>query len=94
MGEAVASREGGMEVEKTLTLPRRFLRVLLVESDDSTRQIIAALLRKCSYRGTLAFKTLFTFLFLIAHLSGLAPGAAYLYLGPIPHPLVGPISAG
>lgn len=50
MGDAVASREGGMEVEKTLPLPRRFLRVLLVESDDSTRQIIAALLRKCSYR--------------------------------------------
>ncbi|KAJ4950924.1 hypothetical protein NE237_027756 [Protea cynaroides] len=31
-------------------LPRMFLRVLLVEADDSTRQIIAALLRKCSYR--------------------------------------------
>ncbi|XP_010251440.1 PREDICTED: two-component response regulator-like PRR95 [Nelumbo nucifera] len=30
--------------------PRMFLRVLLVEADDSTRQIIAALLRKCSYR--------------------------------------------
>lgn len=27
------------------------LRVLLVEADDSTRQIIAALLRKCCYRG-------------------------------------------
>lgn len=27
------------------------LTVLLVEPDDSTRQIIAALLRKCSYRG-------------------------------------------
>ena len=34
-------------------LPRMVLRVLLVEADDSTRQIIAALLRKCSYRGTL-----------------------------------------
>jgi len=32
-------------------LPRMALRVLLVESDDSTRQIIAALLRKCSYKG-------------------------------------------
>lgn len=32
-------------------LPRMVLRVLLVEADDSTRQIIAALLRKCSYRG-------------------------------------------
>ncbi|XP_057507156.1 two-component response regulator-like APRR5 [Actinidia eriantha] len=30
-------------------LPRMVLRVLLVEADDSTRQIIAALLRKCSY---------------------------------------------
>jgi len=32
-------------------LPRMVLSVLLVEADDSTRQIIAALLRKCSYRG-------------------------------------------
>ncbi|KAJ1414764.1 Signal transduction response regulator, receiver domain [Sesbania bispinosa] len=32
-------------------LPRMVLRVLLVEADDSTRQIIAALLRKCSYRA-------------------------------------------
>ncbi|KAI9093877.1 hypothetical protein K1719_026875 [Acacia pycnantha] len=31
-------------------LPQTVLRVLLVEADDSTRQIIAALLRKCSYR--------------------------------------------
>ncbi|KAF7816622.1 two-component response regulator-like APRR5 isoform X1 [Senna tora] len=31
-------------------LPRMILRVLLVEADDSTRQIISALLRKCSYR--------------------------------------------
>ncbi|CAK9158244.1 unnamed protein product [Ilex paraguariensis] len=31
-------------------LPRKVLRVLLVEADDSTRQIIAALLRKCSYK--------------------------------------------
>lgn len=31
-------------------LPRMALRVLLVEADDSTRQIIAALLRKCSYK--------------------------------------------
>ncbi|XP_017700046.2 two-component response regulator-like APRR3 isoform X2 [Phoenix dactylifera] len=30
-------------------LPRRFLRILLVEHDDSTRHIVAALLRKCSY---------------------------------------------
>lgn len=32
-------------------LPRMVLRVLLVEADDSTRQIISALLRKSSYRG-------------------------------------------
>ncbi|GAB4858613.1 hypothetical protein Ancab_010087 [Ancistrocladus abbreviatus] len=31
-------------------LPRMVIRVLLVEADDSTRQIISALLRKCSYR--------------------------------------------
>ncbi|KAK4273831.1 hypothetical protein QN277_017151 [Acacia crassicarpa] len=31
-------------------LPKMILRVLLVEADDSTRQIIAALLRKCSYK--------------------------------------------
>ncbi|KAA8533529.1 hypothetical protein F0562_031037 [Nyssa sinensis] len=31
-------------------VPRMVLRVLLVEADDSTRQIIAALLRKCNYR--------------------------------------------
>jgi hypothetical protein len=35
-------------------LPHIPVRVLLVEGDDSTRQIIAALLRKCSYRGELA----------------------------------------
>lgn len=27
------------------------LRVLLIEADDSTRQIIAALLKKCNYNG-------------------------------------------
>ncbi|KAL3838018.1 hypothetical protein ACJIZ3_022609 [Penstemon smallii] len=31
-------------------LPKMAMRVLLVESDDSTRQIISALLRKCSYK--------------------------------------------
>ncbi|WOK92895.1 two-component response regulator-like PRR95 isoform X1 [Canna indica] len=35
-------------------LPRMPVRVLLVEGDDSTRQIIAALLRKCSYRVSVA----------------------------------------
>lgn len=32
-------------------IPRGTLRVLLVESDESTRQVIAALLRKCLYKG-------------------------------------------
>ncbi|CAO2835385.1 unnamed protein product [Amaranthus hypochondriacus] len=31
-------------------LPKTVLRVLLVEADDSTRQIIGALLRKCNYK--------------------------------------------
>lgn len=31
-------------------LPRMVLRVLLVEADDSTRQLITALLRKCNYK--------------------------------------------
>uniref|UniRef100_A0A1J3CC63 Two-component response regulator-like APRR9 n=1 Tax=Noccaea caerulescens TaxID=107243 RepID=A0A1J3CC63_NOCCA len=45
-------------------LPKTVLRVLLVESDDSTRQIITALLRKCSYKvvavsdGLAAWETL------------------------------------
>ncbi|XP_057973482.1 two-component response regulator-like APRR5 [Malania oleifera] len=38
------------EVGRERILPPIVLRVLLVEADDSTRQIIAALLRKCSYR--------------------------------------------
>lgn len=45
-------------------LPQMVLRVLLVEADDSTRQIIAALLRKCSYRGF--FFTFPFFIFLIS----------------------------
>ncbi|OVA04690.1 Signal transduction response regulator [Macleaya cordata] len=35
-------------------LPRMFIRVLLVEADDSTRQIISALLRKCGYKAVTA----------------------------------------
>ncbi|KAI4338047.1 hypothetical protein L6164_016401 [Bauhinia variegata] len=51
--ESAAESKGGelnglMRWEKFL--PRMTLTVLLVEADDSTRQIIAALLRKCSYR--------------------------------------------
>lgn len=33
-------------------LPRMVLTVLLVEADHSTRQIITAILKKCSYRGS------------------------------------------
>lgn len=35
-------------------LPRGSLRVLLVEDDDSTRHVVAALLRNCGYEGTAA----------------------------------------
>ncbi|KAI4330983.1 hypothetical protein MLD38_029219 [Melastoma candidum] len=41
---------GGRRVKWQRFLPRMVLRVLLVEEDDSTRQVIASLLRKCSYR--------------------------------------------
>lgn len=44
-----SSGAGMMRWEKFL--PRMTMRVLLVEADDSTRQIISALLRKCSYKG-------------------------------------------
>lgn len=32
-------------------LPLRTLKVLLVENDDSTRHVVSALLRNCSYEG-------------------------------------------
>ena len=55
MGEAVLSGGEGMELDKKdgagEVVRWERLRVLLVEADYSTRQIIAALLRKCSYRG-------------------------------------------
>lgn len=45
-------------------IPRMAMKVLLVEADDSTRQIIAALLRKCTYRGyLLPFPVCFFFFF-------------------------------
>lgn len=55
--EEAEAREGGKgeELRWEKLLPRMPVRVLLVEGDDSTRQIIAALLRKCSYRGLLLF---------------------------------------
>ncbi|KAL4187002.1 hypothetical protein AMTRI_Chr09g36960 [Amborella trichopoda] len=54
MGEEVKGEELNVEKETGINwesfLPRGCLRVLLVEPDDSTRQIIGALLRKCSYK--------------------------------------------
>ncbi|CAI0397592.1 unnamed protein product [Linum tenue] len=49
-GGGESRSNNGLMVRWERLLPRMVLRVLLVESDDSTRQIIAALLRKCSYR--------------------------------------------
>ncbi|KAG2301259.1 hypothetical protein Bca4012_059456 [Brassica carinata] len=46
--DAAEGGDGLVKWEKFL--PKISLRVLLVEADDSTRQIISALLRKCSYR--------------------------------------------
>lgn len=40
-------------------------RVLLVEADYSTRQIITALLRKCSYRGCSSFFCFFDMFWLL-----------------------------
>lgn len=36
-------------------LPVRSLKVLLVENDDSTRHVVSALLRNCSYEGELFY---------------------------------------
>ncbi|KAK4436178.1 Two-component response regulator-like APRR5 [Sesamum alatum] len=47
---AVAEGASSSVVRWERFLPKLAVRVLLVEADDSTRQIIAALLRKCSYK--------------------------------------------
>ncbi|XP_062197231.1 two-component response regulator-like APRR3 [Phragmites australis] len=47
---AAAAAVGRGMVRSDQILPRRSLRVLLVEHDDSTRQVVTALLRKCGYR--------------------------------------------
>ncbi|CAN4087092.1 unnamed protein product [Withania somnifera] len=49
MGEAVMASEGRDDECLKSVLPKMVLSVLLVEADDCTRQIISALLRKCSY---------------------------------------------
>lgn len=46
--EIESKNDGVVRWEKFL--PRMVMRVLLVEADDSTRQIITALLRKCNYK--------------------------------------------
>ncbi|KAI5405388.1 two-component response regulator-like APRR9 isoform X2 [Lathyrus oleraceus] len=52
--ESGTETRGGGEVKGLLRwekfLPKMVLRVLLVEADDCTRQIITALLRKCNYK--------------------------------------------
>lgn len=56
-------KDGSSEVVRwERFLPRMVLRVLLVEADDSTRHIISALLRKCSYKG-ISFFVIFSFIF-------------------------------
>ncbi|KAG8088994.1 hypothetical protein GUJ93_ZPchr0011g27491 [Zizania palustris] len=47
---AAAAGDGRGAIRWDQILPRRSLRVLLVEHDDSTRQVVTALLRKCGYR--------------------------------------------
>ncbi|XP_057527147.1 two-component response regulator-like APRR5 isoform X1 [Amaranthus tricolor] len=49
--EIAEKKEGSSSLLKRESfLPRIGMRILLVEADDSTRQIIGALLRKCSYK--------------------------------------------
>jgi len=66
-GEEEVEMEMEMESEERrrneVAPPRVALRILLVEADDSTRQIIAALLRKCSYKGHFFNSCGFRFLF-------------------------------
>ncbi|GMJ00980.1 hypothetical protein HRI_003767200 [Hibiscus trionum] len=65
MGEVEMEADVTVATADESFLPRMVLRVLLVEPDDSTRQIIAALLRKCSYKvvaavsdGLMAWETI------------------------------------
>ena len=68
-GEEEVEMEMEMESEERrrneVAPPRVALRILLVEADDSTRQIIAALLRKCSYKGHFFHSSRFPSLFFI-----------------------------
>ncbi|CAN1251133.1 Two-component response regulator-like APRR5 [Linum perenne] len=53
-GDGGLKSNNGLAVRRERLFPRMSLRILLVEADDSTRQIIAVLLRKCSYRAVAA----------------------------------------
>eukprot|EP01018_Ginkgo_biloba_P005631 Gb_23159 [translate_table: standard] len=48
----VQEQHQGLRICWERILPQRCLRVLLVEDDDSTRQVVSALLRHCSYEVT------------------------------------------
>lgn len=64
-GSPVAAAEVGASsslVRWERFLPKLVVRVLLVEADDSTRQIITALLRKCSYKGRVFMSSFVGFL--------------------------------
>ncbi|KAM0941276.1 putative response regulator and transcription factor RR-A-type family [Dioscorea sansibarensis] len=50
----VANQNDGQKVLWERFLPVRTIKVLLVENDDSTRQVVTALLRNCSYEVTAA----------------------------------------
>lgn len=55
-GPTSGAQQGDMENQQQQVCWERFLqkktiKVLLVESDDSTRQVVSALLRHCMYEG-------------------------------------------
>lgn len=55
--------KGKMKWERFM--PRMVVRVLLVEADDSTRQVIAALLRKCNCIGLASSPAILLLSFLV-----------------------------
>lgn len=64
-GERNLEGEGRGVVRWEMFLPRPFVRVLLVEGDNSTREIVSVLLRKCGYRGMFCSLDLFFFFFFL-----------------------------
>jgi len=67
-GSGGTESRGGGEMKGLMRwekfLPKMVLRVLLVEADDCTRQIITALLRKCNYKGIIRIY-LFIFIYFL-----------------------------